>query len=287
MRSAIVLGAGMAGVGAALHLQRLGWSVALVDAQAPGLATSYGNAGIIQNEAVEPYPMPRDWATLFAIATGRSNDVRYDLSALPHHLRPLLRYWWHSAPKRHAIISQAYAGLIAHAGAEHGLLIAEAGAESMVSRQGFRILHRAPAAMEKAVTQAERLRVRYGVRSEVLSPTDLGNAEPALRETGAGAIHQRDSWSVRDPGGLVGAYADVFRQRGGVFRHGEAESLKQTGTGWSIGTADGSIEAEAAVVALGPWSPEILRPLGYRFPHGSASAATTGIGARPAPCRSR
>lgn len=69
MRSAIILGAGMAGVGTALHLQRLGWSVALV-AQAPGRGTSYGNAGIIQNEAVEPYPMPRDRAALFAIRNG-------------------------------------------------------------------------------------------------------------------------------------------------------------------------------------------------------------------------
>eukprot|EP01035_Chromulina_nebulosa_P002208 gene2208-2977_t len=53
MQSAIVLGAGMAGVGIAVQLQRRGWSVALVDERGPGEATSYGNAGIIQSEAVE------------------------------------------------------------------------------------------------------------------------------------------------------------------------------------------------------------------------------------------
>lgn len=266
MRSAIVLGAGMAGMGAALHLQRRGWSVAVVDRQAPGLATSYGNAGLIQSEAVEPFAMPRDLATVAAIATGRSNHVRYDRRALLHHLGPLVRYWWHSAPGRHAAISRAYATLVAHAIPEHAALIAEAGAEHLVRREGYRVLHRAARDMDRAVKDAERLAACYGVRSRAMSPAELGAAEPALARTGAGAIHWRDPWAIRDPGGLVTAYAELFRQRGGTVRSGEAESLTRTATGWSVRTADGPVEAEAAVVALGPWSPELLRPLGYRFP---------------------
>ncbi len=266
VRSAIVLGAGMAGVGAALHLQRRGWSVALVDRQAPGLATSYGNAGIIQSEAVEPYPMPRAWRKLLAIATGRSNDVHYELRALPHHVGSLLRYWWHSAPMRHAALSQAYAGLIRHATAEHGILMEEAGAADLVRREGFRILHRTASAMDEAAVDAERLRARYGVRSTILSPEQLAEAEPVLKDAGAGAIHWPDAWSARDPGALVAAYARLFERKGGALRRGEAGSLIPGRVGWRVRTDDGPIEAEAAVVAAGPWSPEVLRPLGYRFP---------------------
>ena len=76
MRSAIVLGSGMVGVATALQLQRRGWSVVLVDRREPGRETSYGNAGFIQSEAVRPYAMPRDVASLLRIALGRSNDVR-------------------------------------------------------------------------------------------------------------------------------------------------------------------------------------------------------------------
>ena len=101
MRSVIVLGAGMIGVSTALQLQRRGWSVVLLDRKPPGRETSYGNAGFIQSEAVRPYPMPRDLATLVAIATGRANDVHYSVSWLPRHLGPSLWYWWHSAPDRH------------------------------------------------------------------------------------------------------------------------------------------------------------------------------------------
>ena len=76
MQSVIVLGGGMIGVSAALHLQQRGWTVTLVDRREPGRETSYGNAGMIQAEAVRPYPMPRDLATLLKIATGRTAPGR-------------------------------------------------------------------------------------------------------------------------------------------------------------------------------------------------------------------
>src|SRR5665811_1563989 len=44
----IVLGAGIVGVCIAIHLQRRGRNVLLVDRREPGRETSYGNAGIIQ-----------------------------------------------------------------------------------------------------------------------------------------------------------------------------------------------------------------------------------------------
>ncbi|GJD60805.1 NAD(P)/FAD-dependent oxidoreductase [Methylobacterium frigidaeris] len=265
MRSAIVLGAGMVGIGTALHLQQRGWSVALVDRGGPGRETSYGNAGIIQSEAVEPYAMPRDRAALWAIATGRSNDVHYELRSLHRHLGPLLRYWWHSGPRRHAVASHAYAGLIGHAVPEHAALIEAAGAADLVRRDGFRVLHRDRRAMDEAVAEAERLRARYGVRARALSSADLAAAEPVLKRTGAGAIHWEDPWSVRDPGALVASYAALFARRGGTLLRGEADSLAPAGRGWSVRTTDGTVEAAAAVVALGPWSPALLRRFGYRI----------------------
>ena len=81
MRSVIVLGAGIVGVASALHLQRRSWSVVLMDRKPPGRETSYGNSGFIQSEAFRPYPLPRDFSTLAAIATGRANDVYYRVTA--------------------------------------------------------------------------------------------------------------------------------------------------------------------------------------------------------------
>ncbi len=77
MTDCIVLGAGMVGVGAALALQERGWSVLLVDRNNPGSETSYGNAGIIQTEAVSPYALPRAPLELLKAAFGANNQVAW------------------------------------------------------------------------------------------------------------------------------------------------------------------------------------------------------------------
>ncbi len=266
MPSALVLGAGMAGVGIALQLQRRGWSVTLVDRKLPGLETSYGNAGIIQAEQVEPSPMPRDLAALSAIAFGRTNDVQYEWRALLGQGRALFGYWRHSAPRGHGRIAPAYAALIRQATAEHQQFITLAGADALIRRQGFRILHRTRAALDKDIAHAERLKAVYGVPFRAVTPEELKAAEPALTEAGVGAVHWLEPWTVSDPGALVTAYADYFRRAGGRFASGDAESLRPAGSGWRVDADGGQVEAEHAVVALGPWAPEALRPLGYRIP---------------------
>jgi D-amino-acid dehydrogenase len=263
----MVLGAGMVGVASALHLQRRGWSVVLVDRNPPGRETSYGNAGFIQSEAVRPYPMPRDLRTLLEIAMRRTNDVHYSIASLPQHIGPLLRYWWHSSPERHRRISQSYARIIAQAAGEHGVLIRESGADNLVQRRGYHSLHRTQAALDHAALLAEALAAEHGVRSQIIGAAQLAAVEPGLTETGAGAIHWRDTWTVSDPGGLVAAYADLFTRSGGTFVSGDAATLAPApGGGWRIDSDNGGLDADAAVVALGPWSPDLLRKFGYRFP---------------------
>ena len=256
----------MVGVASALHLQRRGWSVALVDRKPPGQETSYGNTGIIQSEALRPYPLPHGWDLLGRIATGRTNDVRYRVAALPYHVGPLLRYWWHSFPKRYAPIAAAYTAIVAHATGEHDQLIRESGADNLVRRDGYRVLHREAAAFEAEVAAAEALSAAHGVKFSVLTASDLARAEPGLNDGGLGGLHWREPWSVSDPGALVTAYARLFERLGGTIRVGNAETLTQGRGRWSVVCAEGLIEAEAAVVALGPWSPDLLQKLGYRFP---------------------
>ena len=76
-RSCLVIGAGMVGTCTALHLQQRGFEVTLVERRAPGLETSFGNAGLIQREAVEPYAFPREPGFLLNAALGRGAEVHW------------------------------------------------------------------------------------------------------------------------------------------------------------------------------------------------------------------
>ena len=130
MSDVIVLGAGIVGVCVAIHLQRRGRNVLLLDRKLPGRETSYGNAGIIQREGVRPRSFPRDLTTLARIAANRGLDSRYDLAALPGYVGPLAQYWYHSAPARYRRIVAEYEPLIAHSVTEHADLIAAAAPRS-------------------------------------------------------------------------------------------------------------------------------------------------------------
>jgi D-amino-acid dehydrogenase len=54
--------------------------------------------------------------------------------------------------------------------------------------------------------------------------------------------------------------------KGGRFRKGDARRLAQDPSGWSLPADDGPITAREVVVALGPWSDDVFRPLGYDIP---------------------
>jgi D-amino-acid dehydrogenase len=57
-----------------------------------------------------------------------------------------------------------------------------------------------------------------------------------------------------------------FEQLGGRFLQGHAESLEPDGKGWRLASADGPVQTDAAVIALGPWADVVTRRLGYRLP---------------------
>lgn len=267
MSDCIVLGAGMVGVSAALALQDRGRSVVLVDHQAPGRATSYGNAGIIQTEAIAPYALPRSPLSILAAAFGAGNQVTYRLRDLPSWGMPLMRYWLNSAPAIHRAASRHYAKMILEAGVDHEAVIARAGAEPLIRRTGLREYYRDAASLARGIAAAEAARAEFGIPFVAETGAELAKAEPHLRAEIAGAVHWTDPLSSKSPGGLVEAYAALFRRGGGVIAEGDAATLEQNAAGgWRVTTSEGRVEAPAVVIALGPWAPGFLKRFGYRIP---------------------
>jgi D-amino-acid dehydrogenase len=126
---AIVLGAGIVGVSVALHLVKRGLSVALVDRGDPRRGTSYGNAGIIEANALFPAAFPAGLRRLAAIALKRAGEADYHAAFLPNVAPWLLAFRRNSSPERLIATMEAMRPLFARAIAEHEALMAEAGAQ--------------------------------------------------------------------------------------------------------------------------------------------------------------
>ncbi|WP_423209658.1 NAD(P)/FAD-dependent oxidoreductase [Paracoccus yeei] len=265
-RSFVIVGAGMVGVSVALHLRLRGHEVRLIDRGPPGHGTSFGNAGIIQREAVVPYGFPRSPAKLLSVLLRRGADIRYHASALPGLAPALARYWWHSAPTRHRRIAAAYATLIAHSLTEHGRLGDLAGAGQLLRKDGWYDLYRSDAGLAQGLARAEEARRDHGIPSTALDGDAVARLEPHLQGRMAGAIHWADTWTVLDPGALVAAHAQAFRAAGGEVIRGEA-TLRAGGVrGWQAALDGRALDASDLVLAAGPWATELSRELGYRIP---------------------
>jgi D-amino-acid dehydrogenase len=264
----LVLGAGMVGVGAALHLQKRGRDVILIDRHGlAGEETSFGNGGLIECASVFPYMFPRDFGQILQYALNRTPQVRYSVADLPAFLPWLVRYYLASSPDRALRSAMAELPLIQRSLIEHEALIAEAEVPELLRRTGWIKLFRSDATLAKAVSDFERAK-QYGVDGEVLDGKAIAAREPNLTGEFAGAIHFPAPGFVPDPGGLAKAYAALFTRKGGRFLVGDARTLEQNGGGWRVSGPDGAVAAREAVVALGPWSDLVFGPLGYSIPLG-------------------
>lgn len=176
----LVLGAGIIGVSVALHLQKRGKSVVLVDRRAPGEETSYGNAGLIERASVIPYGFPREMTTLLKYATNRSADVRFHWTFLPKILPWLARFWLESSSRRLRRAAQDMLPLIERSVIEHTALMAEAGIEHRARRNGWMEAYRSEKAFA-AARQAARALDEFGICYDLLGPRRFPPANPIWR----------------------------------------------------------------------------------------------------------
>ena len=262
---AIVLGAGIVGVSVALHLAQRGLAVALLDRGEPGMGTSYGNTGIIEANTLFPAAFPARLKSLLRIALKQAPEANYHAGHLARVAPWLLEYRRNSAPDRLIATMRVMRPLFARAVTEHEALMAEAGAGRYLRRTGWLKLYRsdrgfAGTARERALAQELGLPVR-------VMDVDAARAlEPALMQVFRHAVFWEGAASVSNPLAVTRAYAARFVALGGVSVTGDARSLHLAGTKWRVETEQGPIDAEAAVVALGPWAPDLLAPLGIKLP---------------------
>ena len=263
----IVLGAGIVGIGAALNLQERGRSVVLVDRQGPGQGTSFGNAGLIQREAIMPYTFPDDPVTLIQAALNVRVDAYYQFADLRKVAPWLYEYWKHSFADKVEASANARAPLFEICLTEHDKIAEKAGATAQLRRDGWIKIFSKEKSLADEIGKANEL-MPFGVHADVLGREELLAKEPHLMGDLVGGVHWKDPYSLAEPLALSLAYEALFEKQGGQFKSGDAKSLQQEPNGWSVQTSEGRVYAKDCLVALGPWANDVTEPLGYRLPLG-------------------
>jgi D-amino-acid dehydrogenase len=261
----MVLGAGIVGTSIAVALAKRGVSVAIIDRGGPGEATSYGNTGIIEGNTIFPAAFPSSWAAVLRVALKQAPEANYHLSFLPTVAPWLLAFRAASRPERLVETAHVMRPLFAHAASEHETLSAEAGASRYLRHTGWLKLYRSDKTFAGTARELE-LAAKFGITNVPLDRDGALALEPSLRPVFRHAVHWTGAVSVSNPLALTRAYAARFAALGGLSFTGDALTLHRAGSNWRVETASGPIDAPEAVVALGPWAPDVLGPLGIKLP---------------------
>lgn len=265
---AIVLGAGVAGLSAAVYLRRAGLAVTVVDPLPPAGGASFGNAGLISADTVVPIALP---GMLRKVPRWLADPLG-PLSVRPAYL-PRAASWlahWVRAGRMDRVLAISDALRALHAPAFECW-------RELLGPESFRDLIR-PAGQvqvwdgsEEAPTAAveRRLRERHGIRAEPLGPDELRQLFPALaRDITRGLLVPGNGYTV-SPGRLVRRLGEILLSEGGMIVAERAMKLiprPEGGSGWTVMTNTANRTAATVVVAAGAWSRSLLDPLGLRVP---------------------
>jgi D-amino-acid dehydrogenase len=261
----IVLGAGIVGTSIALQLAKRGSSVALLERAGVGEQTSYGNSGVIEGSTILPPAFPSSFKALLRVAFKRASDANYHLSFLPRVAPWLIAFRAASQPRAIAETARLNRPLFAQALAEHKTLMAESGALSYLRENGWMKLYRSEAAFAGLRAEFDLAR-EFGLPLDVLDADGARTLEPSLNPVFKRAVFWPKAASLSDPLAVTRAYAARFSALGGITVKGDARSLHRSSNRWRVETDEGAIDAKDVVVALGPWAPDLLDPLGLKLP---------------------
>jgi len=267
----VVLGAGLIGVASAWFLGEDGHEVIVVERQ-PGPAgeTSYANGGQISTSHAEPWANPAAPLKLAKWLGREDSPLLWRLRADAAQWAWGLRFLRECLPGRTRANIRAILALALDSRARLKALRRELELDYDCLERGILHYYTDAAEFARALPQAELMR-RFGCDRVVKSAAECLAIEPALGASTVPIVG--GTWTADDESGdaqrFTALLADRGAARGATFRYGWTVAAIESAGGRFVAVRGGAgerIAADACIVALGSYSPLLLRPLGIRIP---------------------
>ena len=266
----IVLGSGVIGTASAYYLALAGHEVTVVDRQSgAGLETSYANAGEVSPGYSAPWAGPGIPLKALKWLMMRHSPLAIRPSLDLDMWRWAFQMLRNCTAGRYEINKGRMLRLAQYSRDCLESLRDTSGIRYDERTQGTLQLFRTEKQLAAAASDIAILE-RYGVPYELLDPAGCIRVEPALAH-----VREKFVGALRLPGDETGdcfkftqRLADMAEQLGAKFRYGvsinrlHADAKKITG----VSTSEGELKADAFVLALGSYSPLLLRDVLVRIP---------------------
>ena len=266
----LILGSGVIGVTSAYYLARAGHEVTVVDRQPkPALETSFANAGEVSPGYSSPWAGPG-----VPVKAIKWLLMKHGPLVIRPKLDPVMAVWLlkmlrNCTAERYAVNKRRMIPIAEYSRDCLRALRSDIGIRYDEREQGTLQLFRYASQLDGTADDIAVLK-QYGVPFEVLDRAGCVAAEPALA-----AVQDKIAGGLRLPQDETGdchmftqALALEAEKLGVRFAFNvgieglNADATRITG----VATSTGMLQADAYVLALGSWSPRLVRPLGISLP---------------------
>jgi D-amino-acid dehydrogenase len=266
----VVLGSGVIGVTSAYYLARAGHEVTVIDRQPePARETSFANAGEVSPGYSSPWAGPG-----VPVKAIKWLLMKHGPLVIRPKLDPAMWIWLlkllrNCTSARYAVNKSRMIPIAEYSRDCLRALRSETGIRYDERSRGTLQLFRKQAQLDRTADDVAVLE-QYGVPYEVLDRSGCIAAEPALA-----AVKEKFTGGLRLPQDETGdchifteALAAEAAKLGVQFKFNtKIEGLIADGARIAgVVTSAGLLQADAYVVALGSWSPRLLKPLGISIP---------------------
>ncbi len=266
----LVMGAGVIGVTTAYYLARAGRQVTVIDRRpGVGLETSFANGGQVSVNHATPWAEPLAPLKMLKWLGRADAPLLFRLRADPALWAWSLRFLGNCTAGRARINTERALRLALYSRQSLIELREETGIEYDQSKRGILHIYRDAREFGKARRQTE-LMTRLGSLRRVLDAEGCVAVESALgasRDKLAGGTYSPDDESG-DAYKFTVCLADMCKDQGVEFRYGVtirrllADGRRLTG----VDTDGGVLAADLYLLALGSYSPLLVKPLGLALP---------------------
>lgn len=266
----LILGSGVIGVTSAYYLAKAGHEVTVVDRQPkPALETSFANAGEVSPGYSSPWAGPG-----VPVKAIKWLLMKHGPLVIRPKIDPVMWIWLlkmlrNCTAERYAVNKRRMIPIAEYSRDSLRALRSETGIHYDERERGTLQLFRYAAQLDHTADDIAVLK-QYGVPFEVLDRAGCVAAEPALA-----MVSNKIAGGLRLPQDETGdchmftqALAVEAEKLGVRFAFNVgiqglmADATRITG----VATSNGVLQADAYIVALGSWSPRLLRPLGISLP---------------------
>lgn len=265
-RAVAVVGAGIVGTCCALYLQREGLAVTLIDRGNPGEGCSAGNAGGFGYASCVPAATPGILRTVPGMLLDPSAPLVLRWGHLPRALPWFIRFIRNARPAKAEESADARAALQRHLFDAYAPLLAAAGAQDLVQRNGWLLVFESEAGFQAAQYGLD-MRRRRGIEIRMLDRAQVHDLEPALSPRVLRGVLLPQAGHTVNPLRLTQVLVAHFAAMGGkLLRQSVRDFALADGGPRALITDAGTLQVDHVVIAAGAWSGSFAARLGSRIP---------------------